>query len=101
MEAQRTLKRQISCAGIGLHSGQKVTLTLKPAAADTGVRFRRTDLGVDIPARVGEVSSVQHATVLGKGGATVETVEHLGNAFGSVIPSPCDISPRYTIQTSS
>src|SRR5687768_16176289 len=77
MEAQRTLKRQISCAGIGLHSGQKVTLTLKPAAADTGVRFRRTDLGVEIPARVNEVSSVQHATVLGKAGATVETVEHL------------------------
>jgi UDP-3-O-[3-hydroxymyristoyl] N-acetylglucosamine deacetylase len=77
MDAQRTLKRQISCAGIGLHSGQKVTLTLKPAAADSGIRFRRTDLGVEIPARVGEVSSVQHATVLGKGGATVETVEHL------------------------
>ena len=77
MDAQRTLKRQISCAGIGLHSGQKVTLTLKPAAADTGIRFRRTDLGVEIPATVSEVSSVQHATVLGKAGATVETVEHL------------------------
>ena len=77
MDAQRTLKRQISCAGIGLHSGQKVTLTLKPAAADTGIRFRRTDLGVEIPAAVSEVSSVQHATVLGKAGATVETVEHL------------------------
>src|SRR5687768_12947715 len=77
MEAQRTLKRQISCAGIGLHSGQKVTLTLKPAAADSGVRFRRTDLGVEIPASVKEVSSVHHATVLGRAGATVETVEHL------------------------
>jgi len=77
MDPQRTLKRQISCAGIGLHSGQKVTLTLKPAAADTGIRFRRTDLGVEIPATVAEVSSVQHATVLGKAGATVETVEHL------------------------
>src|SRR6478735_9266197 len=77
MDAQRTLKRQISCAGIGLHSGQKVTLTLKPAAADTGIRFRRTDLGVEIPASVESVSSVQHATVLGKSGATVETVEHL------------------------
>jgi len=77
MDAQRTLKRQISCAGIGLHSGHKVTLTLKPAAADTGIRFRRTDLDVEIPANVREVSSVQHATVLGKGGATVETVEHL------------------------
>jgi UDP-3-O-[3-hydroxymyristoyl] N-acetylglucosamine deacetylase len=77
MDAQRTIKRQISCAGIGLHSGQKVTLTLKPAGPDTGIRFRRTDLGVEIPASVNEVSSVQHATVLGKSGATVETVEHL------------------------
>src|SRR4029453_1140455 len=77
MDAQRTLKRQISCAGIGLHSGQKVTLTLKPAAADSGIRFRRTDLGIEIPANVSEVTGVQHATVLGKEGATVETVEHL------------------------
>ncbi len=84
MDAQRTLKRQISCAGIGLHSGQKVTLTLKPAAADTGIRFRRTDLGVEIPASVSEVSSVQYATVLGKDGATVETVEHLLAALVSV-----------------
>ena len=66
-----------------MHSGQKVTLTLKPAAADTGIRFFRTDLGVEIPAAVGEVSSVQHATVLGKAGATVETVEHLLAALGS------------------
>lgn len=77
MDAQRTLRRQISCAGIGLHSGNKVTLTLKPAAADTGIRFRRTDLGVEIPATVQYVTSLQYATVLGKDGATVETVEHL------------------------
>jgi UDP-3-O-[3-hydroxymyristoyl] N-acetylglucosamine deacetylase len=77
MESQRTLRRQISCAGIGLHSGNKVTLTLKPAAADTGICFRRTDLGVEIPATVGYVTSLQYATVLGKDGATVETVEHL------------------------
>lgn len=74
---QQTIKRQISCAGIGLHSGQKVTLTLKPAAADTGIRFRRTDLGIEIPATVDHVSAVQYATVLGRDGATVETVEHL------------------------
>lgn len=74
---QQTIKRQISCAGIGLHSGQKVTLTLKPAAADTGIRFRRTDLGIEIPATVEHVSTVQYATVLGRDGATVETVEHL------------------------
>jgi UDP-3-O-[3-hydroxymyristoyl] N-acetylglucosamine deacetylase len=77
MDAQRTLRRQISCAGIGLHSGNKVTLTLKPAAADTGIRFRRTDVGVEIPATVQYVTSLQYATVLGKNGATVETVEHL------------------------
>jgi UDP-3-O-[3-hydroxymyristoyl] N-acetylglucosamine deacetylase len=77
MDAQRTLRRQISCAGIGLHSGNKVTLTLKPAAADTGIRFRRTDVGVEIPATVQHVTSLQYATVLGKDGATVETVEHL------------------------
>jgi UDP-3-O-[3-hydroxymyristoyl] N-acetylglucosamine deacetylase len=77
MDAQRTLRRQISCAGIGLHSGNKVTLTLKPASADSGIRFRRTDLGVDIPAHVSHVSSLQYATVLGRNGATVETVEHL------------------------
>jgi UDP-3-O-[3-hydroxymyristoyl] N-acetylglucosamine deacetylase len=77
MEAQRTLRRQISCAGIGLHSGNKVTLTLKPALADSGIRFRRTDVGVEIPATVGYVTSLQYATVLGRDGATVETVEHL------------------------
>jgi UDP-3-O-[3-hydroxymyristoyl] N-acetylglucosamine deacetylase len=77
MEPQRTLRRQISCAGIGLHSGNKVTLTLKPAAADSGIRFRRTDVGVEIPATVQYVTSLQYATVLGRDGATVETVEHL------------------------
>ena len=84
MDAQRTLRRQISCAGIGLHSGNKVTLTLKPAGADTGIRFRRTDLGVEIPATVGHVSAFHYATVLCKNGATVETVEHLLAALVSV-----------------
>jgi UDP-3-O-[3-hydroxymyristoyl] N-acetylglucosamine deacetylase len=77
MDAQRTLRRQISCAGIGLHSGNKVTLTLKPAPADSGIRFFRTDVGVEIPATVQQVTSLQYATVLGRKGATVETVEHL------------------------
>jgi UDP-3-O-[3-hydroxymyristoyl] N-acetylglucosamine deacetylase len=84
MDLQRTLRRQISCAGIGLHSGNKVTLTLKPAPADTGIVFRRTDVGVEIPATVKHVSTVHYATVLGKNGATVETVEHLLAALVSV-----------------
>ena len=84
MDAQRTLRRQISCAGIGLHSGNKVTLTLKPAPADTGIVFRRTDVGIEIPATVKHVSTVHYATVLGRDGATVETVEHLLAALVSV-----------------
>ncbi len=84
MDVQRTLRRQISCAGIGLHSGHKVTLTLKPAPVDTGIRFRRSDLGVEIPARIGAVAGLQYATVLGHDGATVETVEHLLAALVSV-----------------
>jgi UDP-3-O-[3-hydroxymyristoyl] N-acetylglucosamine deacetylase len=77
MTFQRTLRRQVACAGIGLHSGHKVNLTLKPAAADTGIRFRRSDLGVDIPASVAHVGGTNHATCLSVNGAAVETVEHL------------------------
>jgi UDP-3-O-[3-hydroxymyristoyl] N-acetylglucosamine deacetylase len=84
MDSQRTIRRQISCAGIGLHSGNKVTLTLKPAPADAGVVFRRTDLGLDIPATVKHVSAVRYATVLSRNGASVETVEHLLAALVSV-----------------
>ena len=78
MDAQRTLKRATTCAGIGLHSGRKVTLSLKPAAAGSGIRFRRTDLGgLEIPARATHVGAVAYATQLRAGEATVETVEHL------------------------
>ena len=77
MDAQQTLRRQVSCAGIGLHSGTRVSLTLRPASPGTGIVFRRVDLGVDIPASVAHVKSLHYATVLGKDGATVETVEHL------------------------
>jgi len=84
MDAQRTIRRQVSCAGIGLHSGNKVTLTLRPAAADTGIVFRRMDLGIDIPASVDHVSAFHYATVLRRDGATVDTVEHLLAALVSV-----------------
>ncbi|MEO7133456.1 MAG: UDP-3-O-acyl-N-acetylglucosamine deacetylase [Vicinamibacterales bacterium] len=84
MDVQRTIRRQISCAGIGLHSGNKVTLTLRPAPSDTGIIFRRTDLGIEIPATVKHVSAFHYATVLGRDGATVETVEHLLAALVSV-----------------
>ena len=79
MDAQRTLRRSVSCAGIGLHSGKKVTLTLKPAPADSGIRFRRTDLGgIEIsghrPAHL-PASSTPPVSLANEG--TVETVEHL------------------------
>ena len=65
MDAQRTLRRSISCAGIGLHSGKKVTLSLKPAPADFGIRFRRIDLGgLEIPANVANLGGIQYATGL-------------------------------------
>src|SRR5881398_1011548 len=78
MDEQRTIRRQISCVGIGLHSGNKVNLTLKPAPVDFGVRFRRTDLGDhDVPATVHHLAGIQLATGLARNEVSVETVEHL------------------------
>src|SRR3954468_9759932 len=85
MDAQRTLRRQISCVGIGLHSGNKVNLTLKPAVADFGIRFRRTDLGNhEVPATVHNLAGIQLATGLASNEVSVETVEHLLAALVSV-----------------
>jgi UDP-3-O-[3-hydroxymyristoyl] N-acetylglucosamine deacetylase len=85
MDAQRTLRRQISCNGIGLHSGHKVNLTLKPAVADSGIRFRRTDLGNhEVPATVHNLAGLQLATGLAINEVSIETVEHLLAALVSV-----------------
>jgi UDP-3-O-[3-hydroxymyristoyl] N-acetylglucosamine deacetylase len=74
------------CAGIGLHSGHKVTLAIKPAPADHGIRFYRTDLGgVEIPARVSHLAGrPQLQTGLVSDRATVETIEHLLSALRSL-----------------
>ena len=78
MDSQRTLRRQVSCAGIGLHSGDKVTLSLKPAPANSGIRFRRSDLGgLEIPATVDHLAGIHYATGLASRDGSVETVEHL------------------------
>src|SRR4030095_98807 len=85
MDAQRTIRRQVSCVGIGLHSGNKVNLTLKPAPADSGIRFRRTDLGShEVPATVQNLAGIQLATGLSSNEVSVETVEHLLAALVSV-----------------
>jgi UDP-3-O-[3-hydroxymyristoyl] N-acetylglucosamine deacetylase len=74
------------CAGIGLHSGHKVTLALKPAPVDHGIRFYRTDLGgIEIPARVSHLAGrPQLQTGLVAESASVETIEHLLSALRSL-----------------
>ena len=82
MSAQRTLRRSVSCTGIGLHSGNKVTLSLKPAPADYGIRFQRSDLGgLEIPATVTHLGGIQYQTGLTREAVSVETVEHLLSAL--------------------
>jgi UDP-3-O-[3-hydroxymyristoyl] N-acetylglucosamine deacetylase len=85
MPAQRTLRKATPCTGIGLHSGQKVSISLKPAPADFGIRFYRADLGVEIPAHVSCLGgSQQLQTGLRHKNASVETVEHLLSALRSL-----------------
>lgn len=78
---QYTLKDVIDCTGIGLHSGARVSMTLRPAGPDSGIVFRRTDIaggGVEIPARWDAVVDTRLNTTLGDGnGVTVGTVEHV------------------------
>jgi len=77
---QHTLKSSIGCVGAGLHTGRRTRLTLLPAAPDTGIVFRRTDLGVDIPARYDFVSDTRLCTRLSlpdQSEASVGTVEHV------------------------
>jgi UDP-3-O-[3-hydroxymyristoyl] N-acetylglucosamine deacetylase len=83
MLKQRTLQESIKSTGVGLHSGNKVMMTLSPAPADTGIVFRRADLSPvqDIPARADWVDETSLSTNLGSGEARVATVEHLLSAF--------------------
>jgi UDP-3-O-[3-hydroxymyristoyl] N-acetylglucosamine deacetylase len=91
MLKQKTLKNLVRAVGIGLHSGRKVELVLRPAAADTGIVYRRTDLDppVNIPARAEFVVDVRMATTLGKDGAIVGTVEHLSSALAGLGVDNC------------
>src|SRR3982750_3777951 len=86
MLRQRTLKSLISASGVGLHTGKKVRITLRPAPADTGVVFRRVDLAspVDIPAHAELVGESRLASTLIKDDVKVHTVEHLMSALGGL-----------------
>ncbi|MFP3872811.1 MAG: UDP-3-O-acyl-N-acetylglucosamine deacetylase [Thiohalophilus sp.] len=83
---QRTLKNVIRATGVGLHTGEKVYLTLRPAAADTGIIFRRVDLPepVEIPAVPENVGDTTLSTTLIKDGIRVSTVEHLLSALAGL-----------------
>ncbi|MCS3902260.1 UDP-3-O-[3-hydroxymyristoyl] N-acetylglucosamine deacetylase [Methylohalomonas lacus] len=83
MIKQRTLKNVIRATGVGLHTGKKVYLTLRPAAVNTGIIFRRVDLdpAVEIPARPHNVGDTRLSTTLTNGQVRISTVEHLLSAF--------------------
>src|SRR3954470_10467285 len=86
MIKQRTLKSIVRATGVGLHTGHKVTMALRPAPIDTGIVFCRSDLPGNpaIPARALNVTNTVMATVLEHEGARVSTVEHLMSAFAGL-----------------
>ncbi|MFC3126384.1 UDP-3-O-acyl-N-acetylglucosamine deacetylase [Pseudoroseomonas globiformis] len=79
-ERRRTLKSAIGCVGVGLHSGRRASMTLRPAPLDHGIVFRRTDLGIDIPARFDLVFDTRLCTAIALAGqphARLGTIEHV------------------------
>lgn len=83
MVKQRTIRKQVSCSGIGLHSGKRVELKLKPAPDSTGIVFRRVDLNhFPIKADVAHASRLSYATNLRRNGVSIATTEHL---LGTII----------------
>ncbi|OPL13978.1 MAG: UDP-3-O-[3-hydroxymyristoyl] N-acetylglucosamine deacetylase [delta proteobacterium MLS_D] len=80
---QKTLARDVTCRSVGLHSGRKVRMTIRPAAADEGIVFCRSDVGRDnmIQATPSNVSDTTLATTLGLNGTRISTVEHLLSAL--------------------
>jgi len=83
---QQTLARSVTCCGMGVHSGKKVKLTLRPAPMNHGIQFIRTDLPdcPKIPARFSNVIDTSLATVIGHEGCIVSTIEHLMSAFSGL-----------------
>jgi UDP-3-O-[3-hydroxymyristoyl] N-acetylglucosamine deacetylase len=83
---QRTLKNVIRATGVGIHTGEKVFMTLRPAAVNTGIIFRRTDLDpvVEVPAFATHVGDTSMNTTLEHDGVRVSTVEHLMSAFAGL-----------------
>ena len=83
MQLQQTLKKSYSFEGKGLHTGRVAKMTINPAPADTGIRFRRTDIGEDaiVEALADHVSNTARSTTISKGEASVATIEHVLSAL--------------------
>jgi UDP-3-O-[3-hydroxymyristoyl] N-acetylglucosamine deacetylase len=86
MLRQRTLKTTIRTTGVGLHTGARVELTLRPAPADTGIVFHRTDLPIPvaIPAYAGNVGATRLSSTLAMDGTSISSVEHLMSALAGL-----------------
>ena len=86
MIKQRTLKNVIRATGVGLHTGEKVYMTLRPAAVDTGIVFRRVDLAnpVEIRSACENVGDTRLSTTLVKGNVRIATIEHLLSALAGL-----------------
>ena len=86
MVGQRTIRNSIRATGVGLHTGRRVLMTVRPAPPDTGIIFQRTDLPgtPEIPARAANVGETNLGTTLMEGAAKVSTVEHLLSAFAGL-----------------
>ena len=86
MVRQRTLKNVIRATGVGLHSGEKVYMTLRPAAPDTGIVFRRTDFPrpVEVKAEAHLVGDTSLCTALIENGVQITTIEHLLSAMAGL-----------------
>jgi UDP-3-O-[3-hydroxymyristoyl] N-acetylglucosamine deacetylase len=90
---QRTIRERVSCSGVALHAGSVVNLALLPAPANHGITFARTDIAgrPEVPARVENVVDDTLATTLGRGAATVATVEHLLAALAGLGVDNCRV----------
>ena len=86
MIKQRTLKNMVRATGVGLHTGEKVYLTLRPAMANSGIVFRRVDMNpvVEIKADAYAVGDTRLSSCLEKDGARVQTVEHMMSALAGL-----------------
>ncbi len=89
---QRTLRNEIRATGIGIHTGEKIFMALKPAPANTGIVFRRIDVSpaLDISALATHVGDTSLSTSLVQHDVKISTVEHLLSAFSGVGYRQCD-----------